>query len=45
MQHVTNPIRQHGGDALHTLELVITSDKFISDIEHLSPLGMNDNSV
>jgi len=45
MHHVTNPTRQRGGDAPHILDLVITSEEFISDIEHLSPLGMNDHCV
>jgi len=39
MQHVTNPTRQRGADAPHTLDLVITSEEFLSDIEHLSPPG------
>jgi len=43
MQHVTNPIRQPEGDAPHTLDLVITSEEFISDTEHLSPLGMSEH--
>jgi len=39
MQHVTNPTRQRGGVAPHTLDLVITSEEFILDIKHLSPPG------
>jgi len=27
MQYVTNPTRQRGGDALHTFDLVITSEE------------------
>jgi len=45
MQHVTNPTRQRAGDAPHTLDLVITFEKFISDIQHLNPLGMSDHCV
>jgi len=37
MQHVTNPTRQPGGDAPHTLDLVITSEEFVLDIEHPKP--------
>ena len=32
-------------DTPHTLDLIITSDDFISEIEHLSPLGMSDHCV
>ena len=39
-QHVTEPTRQRGSDTPHTLDLIITSDNFISDIniDYLSPL-------
>ena len=29
----------------HTLDLIITSDNFLTDVEYLSPLGMSDHSV
>jgi len=44
-QHVEQPTRQRGSDMLHTLDLIITSDKFLTDVEYLSPLGMSDHSV
>jgi hypothetical protein len=44
-QHVVKPTRQRGTDIPHILDLIITSDNFITDIEHLSPLGMSDHSV
>jgi len=45
MQHVVNPTRQRGSDTPHILDLVITSEDFVSDIEHLSPLGMSDHCI
>ena len=45
MQHVVHPTRQHGSDTPHTLDLVITSEDFVSEIEHISPLGMSDHCV
>ena len=44
-QHVVQPTRQRGSDMPHTLDLIITSDNFLTDIEYLSPLGMSDHSV
>ena len=45
MQHVVNPTRHRGSDTPHTLDLIITSDDFVSEIEHLRPLGMSDHCV
>ena len=45
MQHVIHPTRQRGSDTPHTLDLVITSEDFVSEIEHISPLGMSDHCV
>ena len=45
LQHVVEPTRQRGSDTPHTLDLVITSDNLVSDIDHLSPLGMSDHCV
>ena len=45
LQHITQPTRQRGSDTPHMLDLIITSDNFLSDIEYLSPLGMSDHSV
>ena len=40
-QHVEQPTRQRASDMPHTLDLVITSDNFLTDVEYLSPLGKN----
>jgi len=45
MQHVVNRTRQRGSDTPHILDLVITSEDFVSEIEHLSPLGMSDHCI
>jgi len=45
LQHITQPTRQRGSDTPHMLDLIITSDNFLSDIEYLSPFGMSDHSV
>jgi len=45
IQHVLKPTRQRGLDVPHTLDLIILSDISLSEIEHLSPLGISDHSV
>ena len=45
LQHVSEPTRQRGLDVPHTLDLILSSDNCLSEIEHLSPLGMSDHSV
>ena len=45
IQHVSEPTRQRGLDVPHILDLVISSDNCLTEIEHLSPLGMSDHSV
>jgi len=45
IQHVSEPTRQRGLDVPHTLDLILSSDNCLSEIEHLSPLGMSDHSV
>jgi len=44
-QHATQPTRQRGQDTPHTLDLILSSDSFVSDIEYNSPLGMSDHAV
>jgi len=39
------PTRQRGTDTAHILDLVLTSENFVTEIEHLSPLGMSDHCV
>ena len=43
-QHV-DPTRQRDSDTPHILDLVITSEDFVSEITHLSPLGMSDHCI
>jgi len=43
--HTARYSSQRGSDTPHTLDLVITSDDCISNLEHLSPLGMSDHCV
>lgn len=45
IQHVVYCTRQRGSDTPHILDLVISSDNFVSDITHLSPLGNSDHCV
>ena len=44
-QHIVYPTIQRGSDNPHILDLVISTDNFVCDIEYLSPLGMSDHSV
>jgi len=45
MQHVDKPTRQRGSDTPHILDLVISRDCILTDIEYASPLGMSDHAV
>ena len=45
LQHVTEATRQRGSNTPHTLDLILTTDNCLSEIEYLSPLGMSDHSV
>ena len=45
LQHVIEATRQRGSDTLHTLDLILTTDNCLSEIEYPSPLGMSDHSV
>ena len=44
-QHVVEPTRQRALDTPHILDLIISSDDVLSEIEYLSPLGMSDHTV
>ena len=44
-QHVHHPTRARGHDTPHILDLVVTNEDFIRDIEILSPVGKSDHSV
>jgi len=45
IQHVAFPTRARGANEPSLLDLVISNDNFIDDIEYLSPLGKSDLSV
>jgi len=44
-QHVDSPTRARGDDTPHILDLVITNEPFVDNIEYLAPLGKSDHSV
>jgi len=44
-QHIMNPTRVRGQNEPHILDLVLTDDQIIDDIEYLSPLGKSDHAV
>ena len=45
LQHVNSPTRVRGADTPHILDLVITNDSFIEEINYYAPLGSSDHSV
>ena len=45
IQHVDIPTRARGSDVPHILDLVITNDSFIDNIDYLAPLGNSDHSL
>ena len=45
LQHVNCATRARGSAEPHILDLVISNDDFIGDINYLSPLGKSDHSV
>jgi len=45
LQHIDKPTRIRGGDKPHVLDLVLTNEPFIDNIEYLAPLGKSDHSV
>jgi len=44
-QHIMNPTRAIGQNKPHILNLVLTDDEIIDDIEYLSQLGKSDHAV
>jgi len=42
LQHVTEATRQRGTDTPHTIDLILTTDNCLSEIEYLSTLGMSE---
>ena len=45
LQHVDSPTRARGADTPHILDLVITNEPFVENIDYLAPLGKSDHSV
>jgi len=43
-QNVTSPTRARGEDTPHILDLVISNDNFIDDIDYCAPLGKSDHA-
>jgi len=44
-QHVQTPTRCRGSNEPSILDLVLTDDDFINEIDYLSPLGKSDHCV
>ena len=44
-QHIDKPTRQRGEDEPHILDLIITSENFVSEIQYDSPIGCSDHAV
>jgi len=44
-QHIRNPTRSRGINKPSILDVVLSDENFISDIDYLSPLGKSDHSV
>ena len=45
IQNVLQYTRARGSDNPHVLDLVLSNDSFIEEIEHMAPLGKSDHSV
>ena len=44
-QHVNTPTRARGSTTPHLLDLIITDDSFVENIEYAAPLGKSDHSI
>lgn len=44
IQNITIPTRARGSDTPHILDLVISNDNFITDIDYCAPLGKSDHA-
>ena len=42
-QHIDSPTRARGADTPHILDLVLTNNSFINEINYLAPLGQSDH--
>ena len=45
LQHIDVPTRRRGTDNPHVLDLVITNNEIVDDINYLAPLGKSDHTV
>ena len=45
IQNVKLPTRARGSDTPHILDLVLTNENFIEDIDYMAPLGKSDHCV
>ena len=45
LQHASCPTRTRGSDTPHILDLVLSNDSFIEEVQYLAPLGNSDHSV
>jgi len=45
LQHVHTPTRARGSQTPHILDLVITKDEILDNIEYLAPLGKSDHAI
>jgi len=45
IQNVTFPTHARGGDTPHILDLVISNDNFIDNIDYCAPLGKTDHAT
>ena len=44
-QHVTDPTRGRGSNNPNVLDLILSNDEDIIDVENLSPLGRSDHCI
>ena len=45
LRHINKPTRARGDDEPHILDLVLTNEPLIDNIEFLAPLGKSDHSI
>jgi len=44
-QHVITPTRARGSTTPHLLDLIITDDSFVGNIDYAAPIGKSDHSI
>ena len=45
IQNIHNPTRVTGTQTPHILDLVLTSDAFVQDVQYLAPVGFSDHCI